>query len=158
MTTNSIYGVSAVSKAKGQRSLAPWMSRLFMFPPAVILTLISVRFIVDPVHAAASTGVTLTTPEAVTDFRVVGAVTLTLAITLVSAIFSNRRLRQGHLLVILVMGLALAVRVFGFINDGTTLAMGDQKAKTIGEVLFAALNSLGFAIQTFRMKRAEVRQ
>jgi RNA polymerase sigma factor (sigma-70 family) len=85
------------------------MSRMFLGPPMLILTLISFRFISDPAHAAATRGVSLTQPEAVTDTRVVGAISLTLAILILSAILSKNRLRLGHLVVILVMGLALTV-------------------------------------------------
>ena len=50
------------------------------------------------------------------------------------------------------MGLALGIRVFGSINDGTTLSVGGERVKTIGEVLLLALNSLGFALQTYGTK------
>jgi hypothetical protein len=59
-----------------------------------------------------------------TDMRVVGGLALTIALVIATSIPSPRRLRSGHLTVIALMGLVLAVRLFGFAHDGTTLAMG----------------------------------
>lgn len=47
-----------------------------MVPPTLILAVISFRYISDPAHAVSATGVTLSTPEALTDTRVVGGITL----------------------------------------------------------------------------------
>ena len=39
-------------------------------------------------------------------------------------------------------------------NDGTTLAMGNQRAITIVEIVFLALNTLGLVVQTRFVKRS----
>jgi hypothetical protein len=127
------------------------MSRLFMVPPTLILTLISLRFITNPAHAIAKTGVVLSQPEAVTDTRVIGAISLTLVVLLISAIFSKTRLRLGHVVVVVTMGLALFVRLYGFATDGTTIGTSDQSVKTIGEAVFLVLNSVGLIVQTKRL-------
>ena len=129
-----------------------------MAPPALTMVLIGLRFIVNPTHAVAAAGVTLSTPEAMTDTRVMGGLALTIALVLGSLIASRARLRTGHLTVIALMALILAVRLFGFAVDGTTLAMGDQKVKFTGEVVFLALNSIGFWLQGRISKREEARQ
>ena len=139
-------------------SVTEWMSRAFMVPPALILTLISFQFITNPMHAIAKSGVMLSQPEAVTDTRVVGALSLALVILIITAIASRTRLRLGHLVVILTMGLALAVRLYGFSTDGTTISTGDQSVKTIGETVFLILNSVGLVVQTMRMKPQNTRQ
>jgi hypothetical protein len=126
-----------------------------MIPPLAILLRISARFILDPTHAAALTGVSLSTPEALTDTRVVGGLTLTIAGVIAAAIFSRRRLRMGHTTIAAMMGSILAIRIFGFMHDGTTLAMGDQKVKTIGETIFLTLNAVGYGVQTWRSKQTE---
>jgi hypothetical protein len=54
------------------------------------------------------------------------------------------------------MASVLAVRLFGFAEDGTTLAMDTQKVKAGGEVLFLALNVIGYALQTSASKRREM--
>jgi hypothetical protein len=117
--------------------------------PMLLLTVIAFRYITNPTHAAASTGVALSTPEALTDTRVAGALALTIAFALVGCLVSLRRLRMGHAIVIALMAFILAVRMFGFAEDGTTLAMGDQKVKTTGEVVFLVLNAIGYFLQTY---------
>jgi hypothetical protein len=137
-------------------SWAARLSRLIMILPLAIMLRISVHYIADPSHAAAATGVSLSTPEALTDTRVVGGLTLTIAAVIAAAIFSRRRLRFGHAIVAVMMGTILAIRLFGFAHDGTTLAMGDQMRKTIGEIIFLVLNTIGFvAYSRRRFKRAK---
>ena len=69
---------------------------------------------------------------------------------------SPQQLRIGHGVVIALMASVLAVRLFGFAEDGTTLAMDTQKVKAGGEVLFLALNVIGYALQTSASKRREM--
>lgn len=152
MTATAVNPASRI----GSPSVAPWLSRLVMIPPALIMIVIGLRYIGNPVHAASHTGVALSTPEALTDTRVVGALAVTLAFVIVTSAFSLRTLRMGQATVIVLMGLILAVRMFGFIQDGTTLATGDQRVKTIGEVVFLTLNATAFILQTYLSKRAAV--
>ena len=51
--------------------------------------------------------------------------------------------------------MTLVVRIFGFVNDGTTLAMGNQKAITIVEIVFLTLNTLGLVIQTPMVRKSQ---
>jgi hypothetical protein len=127
-----------------------------MVPPTLTMVLIGLRFIINPTHGVAATGVTLSTPEAITDTRVIGALALTIALVLGRLALSRERLRMGHLIIIAMMALILAVRLCGFAIDGTTLAMGGQKLKFIGEVVFLALNSIGFWFQSRISKREGV--
>jgi hypothetical protein len=157
MTTSSITTASRVRTPR-MPLLASWLSRIVMIPPTLIMILIGVRYIGNPIHAASPTGVTLSTPEALTDTRVVGALALTVAFVIATSILSPPRLRMGHVTVIALMGFILAVRMFGFAEDGTTLAMGDQRVKTIGEMVFLTLNTLGFILQTYLRKRTVVTQ
>ena len=118
----------------GFRRLAPWLSRLVMFPPIIIFTVISLRYFTNPSHA--TSGTTLHTPEAFTDTRVIGAWALTLLIMLITFLFSNRRLWLGHVQLALFMAATLIVRIFGFVHDSTTLAMGNQRIITTGRSRF----------------------
>ena len=134
-----------------------WFGRTVLIPPSLIMLRITARLLFDPAHAIASTGVSLTTPEALTDMRVVGALTLTLALVIGSAVFSRRNLRAGHATVAVLMALVLAVRMFGFARDGTTLAMGDQRTKVVGEVVFLTLNAAAYVLETRRLRTTGVR-
>jgi hypothetical protein len=125
-----------------------------MFPPVLVFALISVRFLTNPGHA--TPGVTLNTPEAFTDTRVIGAWMVTLLTLLVTFLLSGR-LWLGHLELAVFMGVTLLVRVFGFVNDGTTLAMGNQRAITIVEIVFMTLNLLGLVVQTRLLRHSGVK-
>jgi hypothetical protein len=138
--------------------LTQLFSRIVTIPPTVIMILIGLRFIVHPNRGLAETGVTLSTPEAFTDMRVVGALALTIAFVLAQFLFSRRWSRAANVMVIALMGSVLAVRMFGFSIDGTTLAMGTQKVKFTGEVVFLTLNSIAFALQSLRSRQIGVRQ
>jgi len=116
-----------------------------MFPPVIIFTLIMLRYFTNPAHAI--NGTILTTPETFTDTRVIGAWMLTLLILLITFLLSRERLWLGHLQLVVFMSTTLVVRIFGFLHDGTTLAMGNQRVITIVEIVFLVLNSLGLVLQ-----------
>ena len=153
MATNAIKTAAHIESRQAS-AVAPWLSRLITIPPTIIMMLIGIRFISDPVHGVASTGVGLTTPEAVTDTRVIGALALTIAGIIASQVISRKRLRSAHAVVIILMALVLGVRLFGFAVDGTTLAMGGQKFKLTGELVFLTLNILAFSRYSYLSKQA----
>jgi hypothetical protein len=157
MATSAVNTVGRIESG-GIASIAPWLSRLVAIPPTLIMALIGIRFITNPVHGVAATGVALSTPEAVTDTRVIGALALTIAGVLARLVVSRKRLRTAHIIVVALMGLILAVRMFGFTVDGTTLAMGGQKVKFTGEVVFLTLNTIAFSLQTYLSKRTAGQQ
>lgn len=132
--------------ATGFWRFVPWLSRLLMFPPVIIFTVISLRYFTNPAHA--TSGTMLTTPEAFTNTRVIGAWTLTLLVMLVAFLVSRERLWLGHLQLALFMSTTLVARIFGFLHDGTTLAMGNQRIITIVESVFLLLNSVGLVLAT----------
>jgi len=145
MNTRTFDTGTPLAPTRKSWSLAPWLSRLIMFPPVLIFSSISIRFFTNPGHA--TPGVTLNTPEAFTDTRVIGAWMVTLLSMLITSLFSEHRLWLGHLQLAIFMGVTLVVRIFGFVNDGTTLAMGNQRPITIVEIVFLLLNTLGFIAQ-----------
>ena len=152
MNTTTMNAATPLVDTGRRWTFAPWLSRLVMFPPILVFTLISIRFVSNPGNA--TPGVTLSTPEAFTDTRVIGAWMVTLLSMLITFLSSEDRLWLGHLQLAIFMGITLAVRVFGFMNDGTTLAMGNQRAITIVEIVFLALNTLGLVVQTRFVNRS----
>jgi hypothetical protein len=143
-------GTAMQTSATGFWRFVPWMSRLVMFPPVIIFTLIMLRYFTNPAHAIS--GTILTTPETFTDTRVIGAWMLTLLILLITFLLSRERLWLGHLQLIVFMSTTFVARVFGFLHDGTTLAMGNQRIITIVEIVFLILNSVGLVLQTAWLK------
>jgi len=146
MATTVVSTRNEPGRATGFRRFAPWLSRFIMFPPAIIFSVITFRYFTNPLHA--TSGTTLITPEAITDTRVIGAWALTLLFMLITFLLSRDRLWLGHLQLVFFMGATLVVRIFGFVNDGTTLAMGNQRVITIVEVCFLILNSGGLLLQS----------
>src|SRR5215472_7699021 len=138
------------TSATGFWRFVPWMSRLVMFPPLIIFTLIMLRYFTDPGRAIS--GTILTTPETFTDTRVIGAWMLTLLILLVTFLLSRERLWMGHLQLVVFMATALVARIFGFLHDGTTLATGNQRIITIVEIVFLILNPIGLVLQPAWLK------
>src|SRR5262245_6281356 len=110
MNTNSLMPSDRFLSA-GDFGLSRWLSRLVMVPPALVFALISIRFLTHPSHA--TPGVSLNTPEAFTDTRVIGAWMLTLLSLLITFLFSNERLWLGHLELAVFMGVTLIVWIFG---------------------------------------------
>ena len=133
---------------------SPWLSRAVMFPPAFVFTVITLRYLTNPAHAIS--GTSLHTPEAFTDTRVIGAWMFTLLILLLTFVASKQRLWLGHLQLAVFMGATLVLRIFGFMHDGTTLAMGNQRPITIVEIVFLALNTAGLLMQINLRKRPAV--
>jgi hypothetical protein len=80
---------------------------------------------------------------------------VTMVIMLIVFLLSENHLWLGNVQLTVFMGVTLAVRIFGFANDGTTLAMGNQRTITIVETVFLVLNALGVVLQTrlFRKSR-----
>ena len=123
-----------------------------MFPPVIIFTLIMLRYFTNPAHAIS--GIILTTPEAFTDTRVIGAWMLTHLILLITFLPSRERLWLGHLQLVVFMAATLVARIFGFVHDGTTLAMGNQRIITIVEIVFMILNSIDLLQTAWRKNNA----
>ena len=149
------FSVQGTPEVQGRfQAIAPWLSRMVMMPPAVILTLLSFRLLARTAEAVP--GATLNTPESFTDMRVPAAWLLTLLVLLLMFISNRRRLWLAHLQLCLFMGLTLAVRIYGFVHDGTTLAMGNQLRITIAESVFLVLNLAGLALQSYVSKQSTV--
>lgn len=153
MNTSTMNATPPLTHTSRLASFVPWLSRLIMLPPIFVFTLIGIRFLTNPGHA--TPGVTLNTPEAFTNTRVIGAWMVTLLSMLLTFLLSEERLWLGHLQLAIFMGVTLVVRIFGFITDGTTLAMGNQRTITVAEIVFVTLNTVGFIVQRrlFRIAR-----
>ncbi len=100
--------------------IVPWASRAVMFAALVVLSLISNKFIRHPVDAAAASDITLGSPLAITNLRAsFGAFPLGCALFLLVCLATTSLRRTGLVFVMLIIGTALAVRIFGVIADGT---------------------------------------
>jgi hypothetical protein len=81
------------------------------------------RYIADPVQAAAATGATLHTALAATTTRIgFGAFPLGIAVFTFTSLFSTRRHVPGVRLVAILVTSAIVVRIVGMVADGAVLA------------------------------------
>jgi hypothetical protein len=100
--------------------LSPWLGRLVILAVAGLFTMISFKFVLDPQHAAASSGITLDSAIGTTNTRAgFGGFPLGFAALLVFCLFSSRRLLAGLASIATVAAVILAVRLYGAAQDGT---------------------------------------
>lgn len=98
----------------------PWISRAVMVAALVVLTLISRKFIGHPVDAARASDITLASPLAITNMRAsFGAFPLGCALFLLVCLATSSLRKTGLVFVMLIVGTALVVRIFGIVTDGT---------------------------------------
>lgn len=132
---------------------APWLTRLILVPPTVIFALIASRYIAHPVETGATIGLAFNSALEVTIIRVgFGAFPLGCSIFTLSCLISKRRLRTGLGFVETIIGVALAVRIFGMLADGTVRQnIGLVRA----EVVLLVLVTIGALIEFGRRRRVK---
>ena len=97
----------------------PWLTRLILGAATLIFMLIGVKYLTDPVRAAASFKISLGSAAAITSMRVgFGAFPLGFAIVLASCLVSTSRVLPGLYFVATILGAATAARVLGIVVDG----------------------------------------
>ena len=121
--------------------------RFILLPPIFIFTMISLRFMTNPVHAAGDS-VILGSAQAITHMRVFGVFTLGYAVGLAICFFSRSRLRAGLAAVAFLMTAALIVRAVGCVIDGTSVQQ--EMRLFIPETVFLVLSLVGIYIETKR--------
>jgi|SRR5579859_3274837 len=121
----------------------PWISRAVMLFAVVVLSLISRKFIGHPVDAAAASDMTLGSPLAVTNMRAsFGAFPLGCALFVLVCLATSSLRQTGLVFVALIVGTALAVRVFGIVADGT---FAESLRVLIAETVLLSLSLAAYA-------------
>ena len=110
-----------------------WFNRFVLLAATLIFAVIGTRYSIDPVGAAAATGISLGSALAVSTMRVgFGAFPLGCALVAFACLISPRRLPTGLSFVAAIFGVALAVRVLAILDDGTlTQSLSLLSAETI---------------------------
>jgi hypothetical protein len=136
---------------------APWSTRVVPFlrraplvMMTVIFTLISFRFLSDPVRAAAAVGISFTSPGGVTVARVgFAAFPLAIAILAFSCLISARRLLAGLYMVLTVDAVVIAVRILGIALDHST-----ESARLLApEFVILTLSIVAIKLESGRRRR-----
>ena len=97
---------------------APWLSRLILLWPSIILAVIGIRGVVDPVGFGAAQGIAFKTSEAVAIGRVgLGAFPLGCAVFAWWCLASSRRVVTGLTFVAILMSVAIAARIVAIALD-----------------------------------------
>jgi hypothetical protein len=127
---------------------APWISRIVLLGATFVFSMIGLRYITDPVHASAQTGVSLGSALAATTTRVgFGAFPLGLAIFTFTCLISTRRHFTGVSLVAIVITTAIVVRILGMIADGPA---PESTRLFIPEAVMLTLSVAGMVLETAR--------
>jgi hypothetical protein len=101
-------------------SLSPWIARLVVLGAAGLFTMISLKFILDPQHAAASAGIVIEPGIGTTNTRAgFGGFPLGFAAILVFCVLSSRRLLAAVASIASVSATILLVRLFGAVQDAS---------------------------------------
>ena len=123
--------------------IMPWISRVVLLAALTVLALISRKFIGNPVDAAAASDIALGSPLAITNMRAsFGAFPLGCALFVLVCLAISSLRKTGLMFVALIVGTALAVRVFGVIADGT---LTESLHLLIAETVLLALSLAAYA-------------
>jgi hypothetical protein len=131
--------------------LSPWLSRLIILLVIGIFTMISLKFVLDPQHAAAESGITLDIGVGYTNTRAgFGGFPLGFAAILVFCLFSSERLLAALASIATVAAVILIVRLYGAVQDNT---FGPSAHLLLPETAMVFISLLGVLIETRRRAR-----
>jgi len=119
--------------------IVSWLGRFVLLAATAIFTLIGVRYLTNPVGAAAEFHTTFASPAGATSMRVgFGAFPLAFAGLLAVSLFSARRRLFGLTMVAVIMGLATGARLLGIIVDGPAV---ESSRLLVPEIVMTVLST-----------------
>jgi hypothetical protein len=149
----SIQGYSTPTKVNGFSRIAVVLRRAPLVMVTVIFTLISVRYLSDPVRAASVVGISFTSPGGITAARVgFAGFPLAIAVLALSCLASTRRLLVGLYMVFTVVAVITAVRIFGIALDHSA---SESARLLIPETILLILSIIAIRLESAR-RRDEV--
>lgn len=147
----SMQGYSTETKVNGSSRVAGVLRRAPLVMVTVIFTLISFRYLSDPVRAAAAAGIAFTSPGGVTVARVgFAAFPLSFAILAFSCLISPRRLLVGLYMVLTVVVVVTAIRIFGIVLDHSA---SESARLLVPESVLMALSVIAIRLESSRRRR-----
>lgn len=146
---SSVQGYPAETRVSGSLLTAVFR-RAPLVMMTVIFTMISARYLLNPIGSAAAQGIAFTTPGGVTVARIgFGAFPLALAILAVSCLISTLRLLSGLYMVFTVVSVVTAIRIAGIVLD--------HSAHEAARLLFPEFLLLTLSIIALRLESARRR-
>jgi hypothetical protein len=130
--------------------VVPWLSRLIILAVAGLFMMISLKFVLDPLHAAANSGITIQPGVGYTNTRAgFGGFPLGFAAILVFCLFSSRRLLAALSSIATVAAVILAVRLYGALQDAT---LSQSVHLLLPEMAIPVVSLLGATMEVMRRK------
>jgi DoxX-like family len=147
---NAGYGKK--EQMRSFQRFAPWINRLVLAAATLIFTTIGLRYISDPVGAAAATGATLNSALAITTTRIgFGAFPLGFAIFSFTCLISARRLVTGVSMVATIVSTAIFVRLFSIRIDGL---VAESSRLFVPETVILLLSLCGLMLEAARNRQS----
>ena len=126
----------------------PWLNRLIILAVAALFALISFKFVLDPQHAAASSGIVPDTAVGFTNLRAgFGGFPLGFAAILMFCLRSSRRHLAALASIVTIVAVILAVRVYGAGQDGT---YAESAHLLVPEAAMLSVSLLGLSMEARR--------
>lgn len=130
--------------------VAPWLSRMLLLPPAALFGFLGIRYFGDPAGTTAADSISLGSPAAITDMRVVGSIFLACSLVTLFSAVSRDRVLGGLRFVLTVVTAVTLARVYGVLADGSP-PQTVTKLKT--ELVLLVIFSSGLIFETLRHRR-----
>jgi len=128
--------------------LSPWLARFIIAAVAGLFAVISFKFVLDPQHAAASSGLAIDSAVGATNTRAgFGGFPLGIATILVFCLFSARALLPALASIATIAVVILMVRAYGVAQDGT---YAESLHLLIPEAVISVVALLGVAMEMRR--------
>ncbi|SRR5581483_6308490 len=125
----SIQSYPAITKPSGLLRVAPVLCRLPLLIVAVVFTLISLRFLLNPVHAAAVAGISFTSPAGITAAKTAFvAFPLSFAMIAFASLLSSRRLLPGLYALFTTVAVGTTIRILSLLTDHS----GKESGRLLG--------------------------
>ncbi|SRR5579872_3994951 len=134
------------------RKPASWVNRGLLTFATGAYVLLGTKYLANPIAASAADGISLGSPAAVTDMRVIGALFLACSVVTFLSLLSNRRHLDGLRFVLLVLGSVTLARAYGFLTDGTAPS---TVLKLRNELILLAVFGAGALFELYRQREAE---
>ena len=145
-----IHSHPAETKAIGPWLISAVLRRAPLVMITLIFTLISFRYLADPVASAAAAGIAFTSPGGITIARVgFAAFPLSFAILAFASLISEKRHLAGLYIVLTVISVVVAVRIFGILVDHST----DSAPLLAPEAVLLTLSVLAIRLELARRRR-----
>lgn len=135
----------------GSSRIAAVFRRIPLVMFTAIFTMISLRYLVNPVHYAAAAGISFTSSSGITIARVgFAALPLSFAILALLSLFSTRWRLGGLYMVLTVDSVVMAVRILGFQLDHSTASV----RLLIPETFLLILTIVAIRLESVRLRSA----